>query len=467
MSYAPHLLLLKADPSSEALLSQALRNRGYEITIVEDPNLIASLDSETIESCDACIVPLRLARGASGVSGCLNIKSDARAHDLPIVALSGSNDHAIMSSFYSAGADLVIFPPFDPDIIFMQISALVRSGRALRARSSRDSGSLSSFVIGTLDTVSDGLIVTDAHLKIIYVNARASLLLNLDQRELAPAESELSSLLGNLVATQPRGEFPVQLGRSGLKATLTPSEGRSFSAGGFNAVLRTNELRDSGGDLAGYVFSLVDLRGLHELERVLAACDRDRALMLLLAACSMKLLKTTHLGAPGAPLKLVEGVIQDDPVGCSVNALLTALLELLDLVIAPETHIKVNVLSDLEVKIRRSDLLRVLGLLTLQAVDFAGQHGATQVSLERGIDRGWATIAIEARAASTERKLPDDPLSFLLKRGELLIGAAPQQSEHSSTAVRYAQRIVASYGGNITIQRHTLLEFRIAIALPT
>ena len=467
MTFAPHLLLLKADPASEASLKQALRNRGYELTFVEDPNALADLDSETIESCDACIVPLRLLKGASGVSGCLNIKSDARAHDLPIVALSSSSDHAIMSSFYSAGADLVIFPPFDPDIIFMQISALVRNGRTLRARSSQEKGSLSSFVIGTLDTVSDGLIVTDANLKIIYVNSRASLLLNLDQRELAPAEAELSALLGNLVAGSPRGEFPVQLGRSGLKATLTPAEGRAFSSGGFNAVLRTNELRDAAGDLAGYVFSLVDLRGLHQLERVLAACDRDRALMLLLASCSMKLLKTTHLGAPGAPLKLVEGVIQEEPVGCSVNALLTALFELLDLVIAPETHIKVNVINDVEVKIRRSDLLRVFGLLILQAVDFAGQNGNTQVTLERAIDHGSATIAIEARAASTERKLPDDPLAFLLKRGELLIGASPQQSEHNSTAIRYAQRIAASYGGNIIIQRHTLSELRIAVTLPT
>ena len=466
MPFAPHLLLLKADAASEASLKQALRNRGYELTFVEDPTSIANLDSETLEACDACIVPLRLYSGASGVSGCLNIKSDPRAHELPIVALSSSNDHAIMSSFYSAGADMVIYPPFDPDIIFMQISALVRSGRTLRSRGGRDSASLSSFVIGTLDTVSDGLIVTDAHLKIIYVNARASLLLNLDQRELAPAEAELSALLGNLVSNSPRGEFPVQLGRSGLKATLTPSEGRAFSSGGFNAVLRTNELRDAAGDLAGYVFSLVDLRGLHQLERVLAACDRDRALMLLLAACSMKLLKTTHLGAPGAPLKLVEGVIQEDPNRCSVNALLTALFELLDLVIAPETHIKVNVLNDVEVKIRRSDLLRILGLLILQAVDFAGQNGNTHVSLEKALDNSSATIAIEARTATTERKLPDDPLGFLLKRGELLIGATPQQSEHNSTAVRYAQRIAASYSGTIVIQRHTLSELRMALTLP-
>lgn len=467
MSFAPHLLVLKADTASESLLNQALRNRGYEVTLIEDPAVLASIDSDTVESCDACIVPLRLARGASGVSGCLNLKSDQRAHDLPIVALSASNDHAILSSFYSAGADLVLFPPFDPDIIFMQISALVRSGRALRTRGSRETGSLSSFVIGTLDTVSDGLIVTDAHFKIIYVNARASLLLNLDQKELAPAEAEMSALLSALVRNAPRGEFPVHLGRSGLKATLTPSEGRSFSSGSFNAVLRTNELRDSAGDLAGYVFSLVDLRALHELERAIACSDRDRALMLLLAACSMKLLKTSHLGAPGAPLKLVESVIQEDAASCSVNALLTALLELLDLVIAPETHIKVNILNDVEVKIRRSDLLRILGLLTLQAVDFAGQHGSTQVAVEKIPHQAAATITIEARTVTNQRKLPDDPITFLLKRGELLIGAAPQQSEYNSTAVRYAQRIAASYAATIVVQKHSLSELKIAVNLPT
>lgn len=364
-----------ADAESGALLS-ALQRFSHDVVAVSSVPELVALVEEDHHLFDAVIVPLRLLSGGSGVTAALLTRANETLTTIPIVALSNTRDIAVISALYGAGADAVLTSPFDAEAIVLQIAALGRQKRAFDeqlALSAQSSG-LKRSVYEAFNAVREGVLVFSNDYSLTFLNEPARRLLGVDPqsppRELTDlAEQFLTVVEKHTTSPNLDPVLPVE-----RRLTIVRRDGRSIQLG-----LRIKTVIGADESPAGIAVALIDLTQFAHLANTIEQDHRTRSLALLTAAGVFKLL-SDHGGRPHSIIPQIEESLSIAPRRCSLNATVTALLELIDPALNPGARVRVNIDTDAVIAVSAADLFQLAGHLVLHSVARSGVGGETTIS---------------------------------------------------------------------------------------
>src|SRR6266496_474665 len=133
------LLIVDADAPSRERLREIFENVGYRTLKAGDA--APALRALNRESCDLIVLDLEIP-GTDGLALCQLLKAQPATNNVPIVALSNSDDEARKAQAFAAGADDYITKPSTPGELISRVSlhlraaqrewALIDSNRELR-----------------------------------------------------------------------------------------------------------------------------------------------------------------------------------------------------------------------------------------------------------------------------------------------------------------------------------------------
>ena len=412
---------------------------------------------------DCVILPMRLSGGTSALTTCLQLKSIDILASIPVIVLAPGKDLAILESLYGAGADIVLSPPYDVNQIFFQVCALARQKRSFDEllQSKVESSGLRLSTIAAFNSIREGILIFDLKLELIFANHSAYRMLGWDEQNLASDNgTQFIPLLQNFI-----DELGPKRGAAALTGRIQAKELQLLrkDGGRFRAVIRLSELDGQAG-AAGYAISISDLSEIDQLANILIQSDKTRSLSLFCAALCRNMLGNHSLGTPTSPLHNLETIVEAEECKAPVAATITALLELLDLVINPNLVVKTELNEHQQVAVRPSHLLQLSGHLLLHSVDFAGPGGELRLACENS-DDGCVVLSISALSRRVTPYVPNDQLSKLLQ-GELPVESRNSGEATLPFALIAAQNIADRYKSDVQIKNpypHTL---RLRVKLP-
>ncbi|MBQ8927922.1 MAG: response regulator transcription factor [Oscillospiraceae bacterium] len=137
------ILILEDDAALRSELSVLLQNAGYAVQAVTD---YTDASAQLLEaSCDLILLDI----GLPGVNGQALLQALRRERDTPVIMLTSRSGELDEVLSMSCGADDYITKPYNPTILLLRISAVLkRSARSTAAQTYRDA--LVSTVRGTL-----------------------------------------------------------------------------------------------------------------------------------------------------------------------------------------------------------------------------------------------------------------------------------------------------------------------------
>jgi len=118
--------LIRAEETEEEQILALLKPHNYEIEHVHDAGDIVELIESEKKQFDAIAVPFKTLSGKSGLSACIFIKAEEALSATPVIPFFFHNDKAVIESLYGAGADYVVVPPIDSELLLFQLKALRR-----------------------------------------------------------------------------------------------------------------------------------------------------------------------------------------------------------------------------------------------------------------------------------------------------------------------------------------------------
>ncbi len=408
-------------------------------------------------------MPFVLDGGRSGINETLQIRSLEAFKDLKIIGFLTLHDKISMHSFFSAGADIVMQAPLDSDLITLQVHALAKSyeeQREIAGRAKRDQ-EITSSTMRFLDTTRDGVVIVDDNAKLIIANRAAERILALDEENYHESFKKIAPQLIPLLEQHIQRETEENsLGEllSSVDMTVRKSDGRTSPL-----LLRIITLIGSEGARVGFAIGIGDLSIPRQIATKLVNQERLRTLSLTLASGALALLRTPSLGIPGSPLKLLEQKFADEPERILLSHVITPLLELVDIILPPQSEIRVSFKEDCEVMASRSDVFQLIGALLFFAVERTGPGGETFVDTKLSTDGEQVSLIFSYSANELVEPITGDYFMALVHgdHGRFLF-----KDDTSIHTLKFAQQIAERLGVPIEAKSRSRWEGKIRIMLP-
>jgi CheY-like chemotaxis protein len=466
----PRVAVLKPQAEDEDVILDAFKKHTYSLRVVPDMAAVRELQAEEGSRFDLIAVPLRLAgEPSSGITACIQIKSDEILTTTPILALSLSPDKAIIQAFYQHGADVLFVPPFDGDMIYHQIGSIARLKRSFDERLNQgyhDTGLLHP-VMHAFHSMREGLFLADINHHLIFANVSARKMLGIrDVKEepdlTAIAEQIKPFLKQHQTAMQAQSlKTPETLLCSSYDTTIKRVNNDSFKA----TINITSLMRDKNA-LAGYSVAVIDLSEVHHLANTLMQSQRTRSLCLLTTAACMRFLESIKQGGRVSAIPYLEQLLQQSPRSCPLSSTLTALLEAVDLVINPKISVKVRIEQDLYLAVRTPDFYQMMGYILLHAVEHAGISGETGLSTTPNIPGEGVIITVIAESRRVTPFQAQDQISQLIQSDFSNMASFKDITEKVSFGLLAAQKIAEKYRTTIEYQQPSETLMKVRVKLP-
>jgi hypothetical protein len=245
------------------------------------------------------------------------------------------------------------------------------------------------------------------------------------------------------IERHPDSELPI----SRFETSLTRSDKRNF-----RASVRISTLFSTDNHPMGFATSITDLSELDQLSNSILQSHRTRSLCLLTSSSSIELLNKGFDNIILSPLTKLEGILDQHPNSSPITPILSTLMEFLDLVISPDTRVKVTSKGEPQVALRPADLFQLLGHMTLHTVQYAGKAGEVLIDVGPIVPGEGVTIIITGQSRKVTPFIPNDYLANLVQ-GEIAISANDTQEGKMSTGLTAAEEIAQKYRTSIEYRK--------------
>ena len=337
-----------------------------------------SIKEEKTSDC-IVVIPSRLLSGQNPLD---SITSHVNSGSTVVGFVLRERDFGAYESMKRTGALCCIPKGTSPDIVYSLINSNVNELQTVP----EGEGAQTRLFLSVLHALDEGIIVLSQENKIIFFNGSAE-----------------KSLGASLFAdSNNRGLLEQKL----TQLLTKPWEPQSFEFRSFSGAVRAIPVTEDNGARMGAVMSFIDKRSVQSVSDGLAQGERTHALMLLTTSVCMKLLKTSHLGSPTRPLEVLEKALIDETQFEDLQKSVSAVTEILDLVLPPLTQIKISTIPASVVALSPSKLFKLIGFLLFQAVEYSGAGGDVIVQSERVEHSGYTTLIVSARALDLQDGLP-------------------------------------------------------------
>lgn len=456
MANLAHIALFQPIESSASNIMSLFRREGElsvkQLKSFEELSQIYSGDGDI----DLIIIPSVLLDRASAIHLCIKIKSDENLSHIPIILISLIKDTPTISTFYGAGADIVLAPPFDPELLYLQINALIRYRGSLteeRGRLNRDLG-LRQAMVKTLHQVQEAILILDSSAQVVFANRSARELLRVfdapDPQEERVVFKSIEEIVINHLSDSSIN------GNNSKHQNINLKRLKCAQNTTINAQLQISPLEVEELGLVAYCVTISDTElpsGLHE---TLLQAERIQSLSLLLMAGCGRLIGSPALGLPGTPLSKIEDNIFTEAIGCSISLVVTSLVEVLDLVLSSKSSVKVNLLHDYLIEIKTSDLMQLVGHMIFYAIsqtahDCDLEIKATPLSSKRAIN-----LSVEATLPIRSTTMAQEKIRTIFRNDTLRTASDSQSSIKLSNGIILARQIASKYGSELKLESSTL-----------
>lgn len=469
MLSVPRIVLFKApSPEHEAILA-ALKGHDFSIRIANQADEAQQLLKEEQEDFDAFLLPSQLASGKTSSATCLELRANPQLSDTPIVALCASNDKSSIQALYEIGADVVFVGPWDADLLHWQIGALSRRRETLSTRSSlleQHQLKLSTFS-AAFNLIRDGILIVNTQQELIACNQAARSMLGFSEelqaaqwRKLLPSLS--AQLKNHEQETRKQiGLLKPQRQSTSLNTALNRSDGQIFQG-----EIEIFSVFDDQGRIIAMVLQLLESAQFRQLSANLFQGERARALALMTSAACISLVApqvSSERSALSATSKALEAHPQKT---CSINQVLTALLEFLDLVMSPAISVRVNVERDLQLAVKSQDLVQMLGQVILHASQFIGSEGEILIESGKHVPGEGVTLLVAAQSKKPLPFVSDQRLAALINMDLTRFIGVKQAELAQASGLLAAQKTAQLYRSNIEYQHPTESSLKIRLRLP-
>jgi len=456
----PSVVIFRSDQSDE--LSKTFLDRSCEVLEVDSPSELTKILRDGESGPDAVIVPLRLPDGKSGIATILEIRTEPLSTLLPILAISPSNEKTVVQAMYEVGADVVISGAVDDDLLYFQVQSMRRARRAVESyvESKNEDVALQRSFFNAFHLMREGLLLFGPEFNLLFANKNAKTLLGIEDN--TPVD-----LLENMFRTflqqherNTSSSHNLRTQVSKFEALLSRTDNQSF-----RSLCRISTLLDFHFNVSGYACAFNDMGEMTQLTLTLLQSQRTRSLCLLTAACSLESLNPPTSGILVSPITRIEDFLKNNPGYCSLNSVLTSVMEFLDLVISPDITVKVNVSQNPDVSLSAADLFQLLGHLILHAVEFAGRGGETLIQVDPLVPGDGVPLLVIARTKRVTPFLSDDRLSELLQ-GDLQLASGPENPDKMSIGLAAAQEVAEKYRTTIEYRHGSDATMKLRVKLP-
>ncbi len=140
MNDTRRILIVDDEVSVTELLSYHLRQRGFEVTALNDPRL--ALEAARSFRPELIVLDVMMP-DLSGIQVCRLIRADASLKGIPIVFLSAKTEEGDRIEGFESGADDYVCKPFSPKELMLRVMAILkRSNEAAEPKSMQVNGIL-------------------------------------------------------------------------------------------------------------------------------------------------------------------------------------------------------------------------------------------------------------------------------------------------------------------------------------
>lgn len=438
-----------------ASLEKFVGSRPWDVRRCETWEDLSAFSPEESLMIDGFFVPLE---GSDGVLGSDLIAAARKASLFPnatYVAFGRGYDRVALRTFFESGADLVFFFPYEREIVVSSVLAAKRR-RIEKLRVSSSTGASTEFYrevfLSFLDFLSEGILITDEQVRIIYCNKAAQTMLGTaflaDAKERSALESSLrASMLEN-------------------KPEKSADGSREFSTRGFYGFLRSSGLHSGDNTLLGYAFSLIEKRTVQHIAELLAQSERMSSLALTLASALMTSLKASDLGPPSAPYARVKKLLDEAKGTSELSAVVTSLCEVMDSVLSPASVVKVGKLAVSTVGVPAPALFRLLGFVLLNSTENAGIGGETSIGLHPGKSDRTVLLVVTSKALHEDGGKSSDIYSTSISKNRSTIATRDGSLKKLPYGLQAARDLAVTFGCGLKYRPLSRGEIQIEIELP-
>ena len=426
----PRVAVFRPAESEAEEISQLFQRHDYSVRTVVNADEIHELAIDEGDSFDVVVIPMKLASGMNGVNACLQVRAHEEVSFLPILGLAHGTEKSVIQTLYDSGADVVQIAPVDADLFYLQVSALARQKKAFTEylRVQRETSGLSKSFIHALDSVREGLLIFNSNHEFQFANTNAKTLLGLPDE---PTSDDGLFVDKNFRMAMETHEKHVRSYRHEpgeiLPPTIVEDSVRHSSGAAFHAAIRVSTLSSDDGVVMGFAVAVTDLGELDQLSNKLTQALRSRSLCLAASAGCLQFLEPTQSGILVSPMQRMDEFFEKQSKECSLNSVLTSLLEFVDLVIDPAIRVKVNVKEEANLAMRPSDFFQLAGNMILHSVEHAGLGGEVIIDVGENVPGEGITLLITSKSRKVTPFLEDDRLSDLI-RGQIPTLHKPEES---------------------------------------
>lgn len=463
----PRIAVFKTLESESQLLQSVFQRHEYSMRWVERLSEVEDLISDEGNSFDVAVIPLRLSDQSSGITACIQLKSNPALASIPILGLSSSKDKAVIQAFYGAGADVVYVPPFDADLVYLQLSALGRNKRAFdeEIRLHAEDLGLRHSAMQALHCSRDALLIFDRDSKVVFANQTAFFLLGITSTESTIDSAFISDTFNPLIKSHiekhpSRPAASVEERSSFTRRTLTRSNDR-----GFSATISIVTITSTRGETVGFGVSVRDRSEVEQLANLLGQSQRALSLSLFAASGLQHIPQIGGTPTIASPILRTEAIQAQEPLNTKLGDVLTSLLEALDLIINPVTSIKVSVSGDWSLAIRRGDLFKLLGAMIMDGVEYCSMGG--EVTLDAKSEDALVYLIVVSESKRITPYPQNDEISELIRGRSQVSSEENPNAQDLSMGLRSAQEIAKKYSSEIEYQDSGagLMKTRVKLAL--
>jgi|GEM_PF-3486084 len=457
----PSVVIFQSEFSEQLL--NAFSERNFNTLEVQSSSEITRLIKQEGLNLDAIVVPLRLPKEKSGIAAILELRTESSSTLIPVLAISPSKEKTVIQALYEVGADVVMPAPLDDDLISFQVQSMRRARRAVETyfESRSEDLALQRSFFNAFHLMREGLLLFGPDFNLLFANQNAKTLLGIEDTTPVDVLEEMfrSFLQQHERNTSTSRNLRAQVSK--FEALLNRTDNQSF-----RSMCRVSTLLDYNMEVCGYACAFNDMGEMTQLTLTLLQAQRTRSLCLLTAACSVEALDPATSNSPLiSPVIKIEQFLRGHPQFCSLNAVLTSVMEFIDLVISPDITVKVNVSKDPDVSMPGADLFQLLGHLILHAVEFSGRGGETLVQVDPTVPGEGVPVLIIARTKRVTPFLSDDRLSELLQ-GDLQLASNAENLDKMAVGLSAAQKIASQYRTNIEYRHANDSTMKLRIKLP-
>ena len=354
----PRVALFEPDAELDAEIRPLFNKNEYSVRVVSGHEEAESLVHEEAAPFDVLIIPLQLSDGSSGIASCIQSKGNQVLSGIPILAITPSNERAILQALYGAGADIVYSLPADDDAFYLQVTSLARMHRNFNEqinKSITDTG-LMHPVVQSFHSMREGFLLFNPQGTVVFANNSAQALLGVTGVDI---ENEYQRIARQFKPIIKEHDAAVKLDQEAQNyespsntydVTLYRLDNQTF-----RTILFVSSVLIGDRELVGFSVALTNLAEIHHLGNTLVQAQRTRSLCLTMSAAALRLLEMESGNMILSPYKAVEEFIASAPKTCSLDRTLTALLETLDLVVNPSVSIRVRADKEVHLAISESD----------------------------------------------------------------------------------------------------------------